>query len=270
MTAIEKLLQTAKNELGYMEKASFAHLDEKAANAGAKNITKYARDLDALGVYHAKKQGLPWCDIFVDWCFVTAFGLEQGLSITYQPRGGYGAGCTESANYYKQNKAFFRPSVKPHPGDQIFFSNDGGKTMAHTGIVERVDANMVYTIEGNTNPIGGLIANGGMVCSKSYSRQYIRIAGYGRPNYAKIKMGDFMTGQEIVDALTPGEAASIITKALEFQAALDVGALNAKTRAELEEAKVLGLWDGTKPYQLAPRWQMAITALRAYKKAKEG
>lgn len=190
MTAIERLLATAGAEVGYLEKASNSQLDSKTANAGSANYTKYARDLDKLGVYHAAKNGLSWCDIFVDWCFVRAFGLEAGMKMTGQPMGGYGAGCTESANYYKQMGRFHRSG--PQPGDQIFFTYTNGRTMAHTGIVERVAGGRVYTIEGNTSGASGIIANGGGVCRKSYPLDYARIGGYGRPDYSIVQEDDDM------------------------------------------------------------------------------
>lgn len=34
MTAIDKLIQTADNEVGYLEKSSNSQLDDKTANAG--------------------------------------------------------------------------------------------------------------------------------------------------------------------------------------------------------------------------------------------
>lgn len=52
-----KLLEIARAELGYMEKASNSNLDDKTANAGSANWTKYARDLHAAGYYQANKNG---------------------------------------------------------------------------------------------------------------------------------------------------------------------------------------------------------------------
>lgn len=46
LTAIKRLIATAKAEEGYLEKATNAQLDSKTANAGSNNWTKYARDLD--------------------------------------------------------------------------------------------------------------------------------------------------------------------------------------------------------------------------------
>ena len=180
MTAVEKLLYIARNEIGYLEKKSNSQLDNKTANAGTANYTKYARDLDALGVYNGKKNGYAWCDIFVDWCFIQAFGLNIALKMTNQSLGGYGAGCTYSAQCYKDKGRFY--TANPQPGDQIFFKSDSGG-MSHTGIVEKVKNGRIYTIEGNTSSASGVVANGGSVNNKSYSLTYNKIGGYGRPDW---------------------------------------------------------------------------------------
>ena len=184
MTAIEKLLSTARAELGYLEKRSNSQLDDKTANAGDQNWTKYARDLDALGVYNFPKNGYAWCDMFVDWCFIHTFGLETAMRMTNQPMGGLGAGCTYSAQYYQRVGRFF--ASDPHPGDQIFFKADDGG-MGHTGIVEKVEGSRVYTIEGNTSGASGVVANGGGVKEKSYALNYAKIGGYGRPDYSLVE-----------------------------------------------------------------------------------
>lgn len=182
--AVERLLNTARAEIGYIEKATNSQLDDKTANPGNNNYTKYAGDLDALGVYNGRKNGYAWCDMFVDWCFIQTFGLAKGMNMTFQPMGGYGAGCTNSAGYYRQHNRLFKSN--PQPGDQIFFSENGGKTMCHTGLVEKIAGGRVYTIEGNTSSSPGVVANGGMVRAKSYPLNYVKIAGYGRPNYELI------------------------------------------------------------------------------------
>lgn len=189
MTSVERLLQTARAEIGYIEKETNAHLDDKTANAGDGNWNKYARDLDALGVvYNGKKNGYAWCDIFTDWCFIQTFGLELGLQLLCQAQKGVGAGCSGSANYYKQ-KGQFRTSG-PQPGDQIFFTKDGGKSFYHTGIVEKVSGGRVYTIEGNTSSLPGVVENGGCVRDKSYSLTYNKIGGYGRPDFSIVPEED--------------------------------------------------------------------------------
>lgn len=178
------MLSVAKAEVGYLEKKSIASLDHKTNNAGSKNYTKYARDLDAIkGFYNGRKQGTSWCDVFVDWCFVEAFGAAIATELLYQPLGGCGAGVLYSARYFQ---AKGRLVQSPQPGDQIFFGSMSGGTIKkgnHTGIVVEVRGGKVYTIEGNTSGASGVVSNGGGVCLKSYSLKSKQIIGYGRPDW---------------------------------------------------------------------------------------
>ncbi len=183
MTPSEKLIATARAEVGYLEKAGNAHLDDPAANAGSKNFTKYARDLDKLGFYNGKKQGFPWCDVFADWCFVAAFGVEVGLKLLCQKKGSCGAGVDWSMRYYREAGRLVTGG--PQPGDQIFFRNAAG-AIIHTGLVEKVEGGRVCTIEGNTSGAAGGVANGGGVCRKSYALTDKSIAGYGRPDWTLV------------------------------------------------------------------------------------
>ena len=180
MATAKDLIKVATAEVGYLEKANKNNLDDKTANAGSKNYTKYARDLDSItGFYNGKKNGYAWCDVFVDWCFVKAFGTEMALKLLGQPKSSYGAGCSWSAKYFKSINRFFK---NPKAGDQIFFINSIGN-VNHTGIVYDVDSKYVYTIEGNTSSASGVIANGGSVEKKKYKLSYNKIYGYGRPMY---------------------------------------------------------------------------------------
>ena len=183
---VENLIKIAKDEIGYLEKASNNNLDSKTVNAGSDNYTKYARDLDAIpGFYNGKKQGYAWCDCFTDWCFVKAFGVENAKRLLCQPDNSLGAGCEYSMRYYK-NAGRFR--TLPTVGDQIFFKDSSG-IACHTGIVYAVDKSYVYTIEGNTSSASGVIANGGGVFQKKYSLNYNRTLGYGHPAYDIAKGG---------------------------------------------------------------------------------
>ena len=239
---MNKVIQVALQEVGYLEKKDNSNLDSKTANAGYNNWTKYARDLDKLGVYNFAKNGFDWCDIFVDWCFVQAYGLDNMVKMLYQPLKGLGAGCTYSMGYYRDNNALFST---PEAGDQCFFSRDGWKTSYHTGLVERVEGGRIYTVEGNTSNASGVIANGGGVARKSYP---ISMAMYGRPNYSIVEEDETMTGEEIYNKLNEYLRSQPAPKWAE---------------EELEEAKALGITDGTRPMELIPRYQAAIMAKRA-------
>lgn len=178
-----KVLDIALAEVGYLEKASNSNLDSDTGNAGYNNYTKYARDLDKLGYfYNGPKNGYAWCDVFVDWCFVQAFGVETAMKLLNQPRKSCGAGCYYSAGYFKSKGQLFKT---PEVGDQIFFYDSSFDEPSHTGLVYAVDSSYVYTVEGNTSSSSGVIANGGGVFKKKYSRNYNMIYGYGRPLYDK-------------------------------------------------------------------------------------
>lgn len=192
---IEKIIATAKKEIGYLEKASNNQLDDKTANAGDKNWTKYARDLDSMNYFNGPKNSYAWCATFVNWVLVQVLGKETTLQITGQPsRNSGGASCSQAVNYYKKIGRFY--TTNPQPGDQIFFSNDGGKTHCHTGLVTAVTKDRVYTIEGNTSSTTGVVANGGAVRDKSYLLTYSRISGYGRPKYELVKEEEEVTQEQ--------------------------------------------------------------------------
>lgn len=174
------VLEIAEAEVGYLEKASNSQLDSKTANAGNNNYTKYARDLDAIpGFYNGRKQGYAWCDVFVDWCFVKAFGEAAARQLLCQPQKSLGAGVYYSYGYFK---AAGRVSKTPYVGDQIFFGSSTSN-ISHTGLVYKVDSAKVYTIEGNASTAAGVTPNGGGVVKKSYVRNYSKIVGYGHPDY---------------------------------------------------------------------------------------
>lgn len=181
MSEITKVVDIALNEEGYLEKQSNSQLDSKTANAGSGNYTKYARDLDNIkDFYNGKKQGFPWCDVFVDWCFVQAFGDTKAKQLLCQPSKSTGAGCGFSMDFYKARDQFYN---SPKKGDQIFFKQ--GNTITHTGLVYKVDSSKVYTIEGNTSSASYVVPNGGAVVKKSYYLNSSYIAGYGRPKYSE-------------------------------------------------------------------------------------
>lgn len=169
--AVQRVLQIARQELGYREKSSGSGLDDKTANAGGGNYTKYARDLDAIPhFYNGPKQGFAWCDVFYDWLMVKAFGADLAKLMLCQPDDSAGAGCSFSALYYRQAGRFYDD---PEPGDQIFFTYQVGE-VSHTGIVEQVSGGTVVTIEGNSSD---------GVNRRTYQKNSGSIYGYGRPKW---------------------------------------------------------------------------------------
>lgn len=159
--AVEKLLNVARAQIGYHE------------NNG--NYTKYAEGNWDNQFYGWELQYQPWCDMFVDWCFCQAFGLQKGAALTYQTVGSGSALCSASASYYQAAGAY---THSPKAGDQVFFYVSGG--INHTGIVEKVEGNIVTTIEGNSSD---------QVARRTYQLGSSQIAGYGRPKWSLVTEG---------------------------------------------------------------------------------
>jgi hypothetical protein len=169
MNAIDKLIQIAKNEVGYLEKASNSQLDSKTANAGSNNYTKYWRDVKP------SYQGQPWCAGFVSWCFMKAFGQEKAKELLKHWPYVY---CPTIADLFTLNS-------NPKVGDIVIFYRNG--VFAHTGIVIKVSGDKFWTVEGNTSGGSTIIANGGGVCQKSYYNSNLPGTKFCTPNYSLVK-----------------------------------------------------------------------------------
>ena len=149
--AIHKVVQLAYDQVGYKE--------------GPNNYNKYADSLDIQKLYGWGVQNQPWCAVFVNWLFLTAFGYADGSAMTF----GGSPACSIAAQNYKNNNAW---SMNPRKGDQIFFNISGG--INHTGIVADVSGQTITTIEGNSSD---------SVAKRTYYAGDASIAGYGVPNW---------------------------------------------------------------------------------------
>ena len=230
---VQKLLDIALDEVGYLEKETYEQLDEKTANSGDENYTKYQRDLAKLNYFNSSKNGVAWCAVFLAWCFVQAFGKTAALKLLCQPSSGNaGAGCTSASNYFKNKKQFVTES--PEPGDVIFFYSSDKTEMSHTGLVYQVDKTYVYTVEGNTSSGLSIISNGGAVAKKKYKLNNDRIGGYGRPAY-----GDQTVEEEQVEAdIIEVQGESVGYAWVNVKSGSTV---NYRTRPDLKAPKVSGM-----------------------------
>lgn len=180
MNAIDKLIQIAKNEIGYLEKASNSQLDSKTANAGENNYTKYWRDIKP------DYQGQPWCAAFVSWCMMKAFGLDTAKKLLKHWPYVY---CPTMAD-------LFTLKSNPKVGDIVIFYRNG--VFAHTGIVIKVSGDRFWTVEGNTSGGSTIIANGGGVCQKSYYNSNLPGTKFCTPNYSLVKNVTSVSDPDVV------------------------------------------------------------------------
>ena len=108
-----------------------------------------------------------WCCIFVSWCADQCGYIDSGLIPKYSV-------VDDGADWFRAKKQWLPGSATPNPGYIIFFdwAYDGldGKG-DHTGIVERVENGIVYTIEGNSAD---------KVCERQYPIGDKEILGYGK------------------------------------------------------------------------------------------
>ena len=166
---IEKITKVAINEVGYLEKRSNKNLNDKLANAGDRNYTKYGKWIGANGDY--------WCASFVSWLFYKSFGTTNGKKLLC---GSYSAACETIRQNFKKKGQY---KTSPKVGDVIFFKGTRHSGANHIGFVYKIIGNKVYTVEGNTSGASGVVDNGGGVAKKAYAIEYSKILGYGRPDY---------------------------------------------------------------------------------------
>ena len=107
---------------------------------------------------------LPWCGMFVSWCYAQAgtplpkIGFTKGF-----------AGCQTAVAYFKKNNKI---TTEPKAGDIVFFDWNSDGRYDHTGIfVRKVNENTFESIEGNTS-IGNQ-SNGGQVMLRK--RKYLGV-----------------------------------------------------------------------------------------------
>ena len=166
---VDKVINIAVAEEGYLEKKSDKNLYDKTANAGSGNYTKYGKEMNEL-YPSVMDYPAPYCDAFVDWCFQKAYGVCNAKGLL---GGDFNDYTPASANLYKQKNAYYN---EPEVGDQVFFKNE--TRICHTGLVKKVDKinRVFWATEGNTN---------NMVAERKYNFDDPAIDGFGRPKYDK-------------------------------------------------------------------------------------
>lgn len=103
-----------------------------------------------------------WCACFVSWCASESGQLD--VTIPKFSR------VEDGIKWFKGNGKWQDKSYIPDSGDIIFFDWNNDSDPDHVGIVERVENNRVFTIEGNSND---------EVKAKSYLSNSYFVYGYG-------------------------------------------------------------------------------------------
>lgn len=140
-----------------------------------------------------------------DWCamFVTCIARMAAVPATEIPN--Y-AGCSTGRRLFERlGRWKNRTGYTPKAGDVIFYDWDiaAGNGEDHTGIVEAVQGQTVFTIEGNAR--NGVCMKNSSALSSSF------ITGYGVPVYAK---GDDDVTEAQVTAMIQAQAKKIAETAI--------------------------------------------------------
>ena len=215
---IKSLIKIAEAEVGTTE------------SPRGSNKVKYWSDMNS------KMNGQPWCQCFLNWVFVKAFGTEDARKLLNQPSWTY---YTPTAAKAFKDKSLWHST--PEKGDVIYFKNTS--RICHVGLVVDVTSTTVTTIEGNTSK-AGFDSNGGGVYKKTYKLTYSGIAGYGRPPYSTISPGTsedksvLKTEDEIVAEVIAGKwGTGNSRKSKLTKAGYDYASIQAKVNAKLKEVK---------------------------------
>ena len=92
-----------------------------------------------------------WCAVFVSWV-----ANQAGVLGTLIPMHAW----TPSGLAWFQSRNLVTKGYGAKPGDIVYFYYASMGRVAHVGVVERIEGNYIYTIEGNTNTTGARQGNG--------------------------------------------------------------------------------------------------------------
>ena len=157
------IVGVAKTQIGYNELTS-----KNGTPVGDSEIPYYTKYGEAYGSPNGH-----WCAYFVLWC-----AKEAGIPITIVNQAPDCGSCRNFIAWFKNNHRWKDNSYTPKSGDIIFFDWDNNGTAEHVGIVESVNGDTIYTIEGNTGGVNGYAV---MRMNRSGN-----ILGYGVPDYELI------------------------------------------------------------------------------------
>lgn len=142
-------------------------LEIATAQIGVEEIPKHSNSGPEVEIYLKSvglTRGYSWCMAFIYWCAQNA-SVQTNLKNPLKKTGGV-------LDQYNSRPLLVQ--TVPKVGD--IFILDLGKGLGHTGIVEKIANNIIYTIEGNTNDTGS--REGYKVCRRT--REIKTIKGFLR------------------------------------------------------------------------------------------
>jgi hypothetical protein len=174
---------------------------------GGNNNVKYNTAYYGHEVSDPAGEKFRWCVVFIWWVM-----RKAGVPSTVFPKA---AGVFwVRDNWFEPRDRYKAASSKPEVGDLVVFKS------SHIGIVEQVDANTIFTVEGNA---------GDRVRRRSYSRSNSDIDGYCHPEYELVE--DDMTTEELLAALKSERGQAILREAVRHELRVATGPDDASVPA---------------------------------------
>lgn len=170
---LAELLQDENNSLWASVLYGINYSDDQIVTVALSQVGNVGGD--PYWSWYGFNSRVEWCACFVSWCANECGYIDTGIIPKY-------AGCVNGVQWFKDRGQWIDGSAEPVPGMIIFFdwdSPDGSSgpqdgQSDHTGIVEKVENGIVYTVEGNS---------GDSCRINQYPVGYYEILGYGVPQY---------------------------------------------------------------------------------------
>jgi hypothetical protein len=166
---------------------------------GGNNNVKYNTSYYGHEVSDPTGERFAWCVVFIWWVM-----RKAGAPATVFPKAA--AVFWVRDKWFKPRDRYKAASSRPEVGDLVVFKH------SHIGIVERVDATTIFTVEGNAS---------NRVRRRSYSRTNSDIDGYCHPAYELVE--DDMTTDELLSALKSERGQEILRQAVRHELRVATG-----------------------------------------------
>ena len=123
------------------------------------------------GLLYCEWYGYPyrveWCAIFVSWCADQCGYLDAGVLPKME-------GVRPYVEWFRERGQWQDRYYEPMAGDIIFLDWESDGLADHVGIVDRVEDNIIYTVEGNADD---------RCVQKKYTLRNPPVYGFGQPYY---------------------------------------------------------------------------------------
>jgi hypothetical protein len=205
---------SAADVIQQVRKIALEEAKKSAAGVAGTFKTNHSNNVKYNTAFYGFAENNPdkaWCVVFIWWVM-----RKAGVPATVFPKKAsvFKAADGGVRKWFKDRDHFKSASSMPKEGDLVVFKH------SHIGIVENVEGNTIFTVEGNASD---------RVRRRSYSRTNSDIDGYCRPAYDMVQEED----------MTPQQAAQLAAVAAKVERIENV-LFNGHTRRDIPIDNLFG------------------------------